>query len=226
MTVETTIRPWSEPWSAAPGVELGMTATACPIIPVPDHVRLGGADSVLAGIRDPDITLAVWERPPPIAIGTLRGFPGICFTAGIDALGETLCAHLADRSVRRWHAPLIADVARLATIYANIMALDRVALRLERIDGNACWRFHADYVAVRLISTYVGSGTQWLDQRSVAASSDGESPSPRQLSCGDVGLFKGRLLAPHHAIVHRSPPIAGTGEERLLLVIDPDDRDV
>lgn len=42
----------------------------------------------------------------------------------------------------------------------------------------------------------------------------------RSLAPGAVGLFKGRILAGEQAIVHRSPPIAGTGEERLLLVID------
>ena len=44
--------------------------------------------------------------------------------------------------------------------------------------------------------------------------------TPRSLAPGAVGLFKGRILAGEQAIVHRSPPIAGTGEARLLLVID------
>jgi len=53
--------------------------------------------------------------------------------------------------------------------------------------------------------------TRWIEQ-----------PGDRQraLATGTVGLFKGRVLAGDDAIVHRSPPIVGTGEDRLLLVLD------
>jgi hypothetical protein len=40
------------------------------------------------------------------------------------------------------------------------------------------------------------------------------------MAAGDVGLFKGRHWTEAPAI-HRSPPIAETGETRLLLVLDP-----
>jgi hypothetical protein len=42
----------------------------------------------------------------------------------------------------------------------------------------------------------------------------------RQLLAGEVALFKGRLLT-DSPIIHRSPPIAGTGQRRLVLVINP-----
>jgi hypothetical protein len=91
------------------------------------------------------------------------------------------------------------------------MDLTHVMLRLERVTGDACKRWHADYVSVRLICTYRGAATRWIEQ-----------PGDRQraLATGTVGLFKGRVLAGDDAIVHRSPPILGTGEDRLLLVLD------
>jgi hypothetical protein len=44
-----------------------------------------------------------------------------------------------------------------------------------------------------------------------------------QMQPGQVGLFKGRLAVAEPAVLHRSPPIAGTGQRRLLLVLDPCD---
>ena len=86
-------------------------------------------------------------------------------------------------------------------------------MRLERITGNGCWKFHADYVALRLISTYWGEATQWLPQGA------GADTPPRALAAGDVGMFKGRALADDRAIIHRSPPIAESGGEMADFVI-------
>lgn len=65
------------------------------------------------------------------------------------------------------------------------MDLTHVMLRLERVTGDACKRWHADYVSVRLICTYRGAATRWIEQ-----------PGDRQraLATGTVGLFKGGFL--------------------------------
>ena len=44
------------------------------------------------------------------------------------------------------------------------------------------------------------------------------------MSPGDAGIFKGKIATDTPAI-HRSPPIAGTGEKRLLLVLNPVEED-
>lgn len=199
--------------AAAPKLRSGAT--------YPHHVHVAADIEGLAAIREPDVTLALLERRPPFTIGRLDGLDTLSFTASADAVGAPLRNRLVMKAPCRWYDPLIADVAALARTYASLMRLDWVAVRLDRVTGDACWRFHADYVSVRLITTYQGQGTQWLDQAAARRLADGGAPTPHQLATGTVGLFKGRLLAPDTAIVHRSPPIAGTGEERLLLVIDP-----
>jgi hypothetical protein len=186
------------------------------------HVTFSTEPAALAAIDRPEITLAVWDRPTSIRIGSLRGIISMQFAADVTRAGMVMAEHLARGPRRRWHAALADDVAQLATLYAEIMRLERIEVRLERVTSNACWRFHADYVAVRLITTYAGQGTQWLDQEAAALLTAGATPASQQLDTGAVGLFKGRLLAGDAAIVHRSPPIDGTGEERLLLVIDPE----
>jgi len=98
-----------------------------------------------------------------------------------------------------------------------------VAIRLEVIETNACRKFHADHVTARLICSYAGPGTQWIDDRDAMALAGGADPATltvRQVATGDVALFKGHDRS-ETPIVHRSPPIAGTGTRRLVLVIDP-----
>ncbi|MFT3968553.1 MAG: DUF1826 domain-containing protein, partial [Sphingobium sp.] len=81
-------------------------------------------------------------------------------------------------------------------------------------------KFHADYVKVRTITTYLGQGTQWIDTGSAEMAGTAGGPEAEQLDPGDVGMFKGRLWQETPTILHRSPPIGGSGEKRLVLVID------
>lgn len=186
------------------------------------HACSGDQPDVLAMINHPAVTLAVWNREPPLTIGSLGDLDTITFASDVGDVATRVAEAVSAGSPVTWGDALAADVAALAFRYRGIMDTDRVQVRLERITGDACRCFHADHVAVRLISTYVGRGTQWLDQESAAALKKGGEVTPHQLGTGAVGLFKGRLLAPETAIVHRSPPIAGKGEERLLLVTDPE----
>lgn len=190
------------------------TATLPPPAPLPDHVRIDSDSAVLATIDQPQVTLAVWERPSPLPAPDLEGFPTIRFAAATPSVAAGVREALDALPSRPWHETLAADVARLAMLYATWTGEERVEVRIEHVTGNGCWKFHADYVGLRLITTYCGQATQWLPQGAT------EDTAPRALSAGDVGLFKGRERAGDGAIIHRSPPIAGTGEDRLLLVID------
>ncbi|MGW8134024.1 DUF1826 domain-containing protein [Sphingomonas zeae] len=190
------------------------TATLLPPTSLPDHVRIDSDSAVLATIDQPQVTLAVWERPSPLLAPDLADFPTVRFAAATPLVAAGVREALGALPAQPWHETLAPDVARLAMLYATWTGDDRVEVRMERVTGNGCWKFHADYVGLRLITTYCGHGTQWLPQ---GATDDAE---PRALSAGDVGLFKGRERAGERAIIHRSPPIAGTGEDRLLLVID------
>jgi hypothetical protein len=192
---------------------------ALPITPqvetLPDHVAMAGDAAVLAAIHDPAVTLAVWQRPSPLGLVDLSDLTPIRFASAASEVAATLADLLAaDGEGQDWHEPLARDVDQLATWFAMLASETRVEVRLERVTGNGCWKFHADYVALRLICTYAGQATQWLP---LGANAD---TPPRALATGDVGLFKGRALAGDRAIIHRSPPIAGSGEDRLLLVID------
>ncbi len=203
-----------------------MNAIAHALFAQPDHVQSRRDPAVLATIRDADINLAVWGRQllPGLAAeaqALLAQDGCILFDADVATLNDVIGHAFAEAD---W-APvplLAADIAKLATQFASIMQESRVSIRLEIITGDACKKFHADYVTARLISSYAGPGTQWLsnaDAADLAAGVPVERLDVRAVFAGEVALFKGRRWT-DAPIIHRSPPIAGTGQRRLVLVIN------
>jgi Protein of unknown function (DUF1826) len=179
---------------------------------------------ILAAIRDSQVHLAVWRRSLPEDLAgltalDLREIDDIDQAMDPDTLADTLPALLVRVGYGVIAGALAREIATLGQRFAAIMRCDDLRLRLEVIETDACRRFHADMVTSRMLAPLVGPGTQWIH-----TGSDGPAQALRP---GEVGMFKGRLWASEPRILHRSPPIAATGETRLLLAIDPyveDDR--
>lgn len=113
---------------------------------------------------------------------------------------------------------LIEDIAALSEMFANLMKTQYLRLRLDVVTSNACRKFHIDAVTARLVCTYRGTGTQY------GISTDGTEPRRVfTVSTGAPILLRGTLWpeGPKSGLLHRSPPIEGTGETRLVLVLDP-----
>ena len=189
-------------------------------------VRLSDTPEGLSAIQEPDCAATIWQRCPlpefqswidalapeqlPKARIVLRpeqirdAIFHIC-----DAAGTPNCT---DR-VR-----LIDDTAALADIFAKLMRAPYVRLRFDVVTNNACRKFHIDAVTARLVCTYRGTGTQY------GISTDGAEPSQIfTVPTGAPILMRGTLWPekPSSGLLHRSPPIEGTSETRLLLVLDP-----
>ena len=113
---------------------------------------------------------------------------------------------------------LIQDITRLSKLFSSLMNVDYIRLRMEVVSTNSCRKFHIDAVKSRLICTYRGQGTQY------GKSIDGNDP--KQFNTTPTSspiLLRGTLWTEHNTIMilHRSPPIEGTGETRFVFVIDP-----
>lgn len=190
------------------------------------RARIGSDAGILEAIHDRDVALAIWERDTPSAIAHLLSAPigNIRFATTLAWLPQRLGQALDAAGFPTMGARVIleTDIIALANRFAFVMATDAVDIRLDRIATNACRKFHADYVRARLITTYAGPGTQWLDDE--APGGGVEPRDVRQLRSGDVAIFKGRHWDEARAAIHRSPPIEGTGAERLVLVINPVER--
>ncbi|MHA3979375.1 DUF1826 domain-containing protein [Halovulum sp. GXIMD14794] len=189
------------------------------------NIAKGRSASILHEIHRSGCAAAVWQRNlPPVFSAWLAALPQGRLPAlrEIVDLGEvatkvrSVCAKDGDSSVG---LDLLAqDVSALARHFSEITGQELMHLRLDVVRGNACHRFHTDYVPLRMLCTYRGSGTQFGP-----AGEDGNPSTVDQMRAGDVGLFRGRLWPGDVpcGLLHRSPPIEGTGEIRLLLAIDP-----
>jgi G3E family GTPase len=182
----------------------------------------------LGAIGWPGTALVLWRRPVHPELAAL--VDGLAFAErpqlrleaiAADRVGEAIAAGLGPRASKL--APLLADVADLARLYARVTGSAPIRLRLEAIRDDACRRSHADQVRARLLCTDRGPATEWLAARDVRLAADGfvADPEPaliRRLERFEVGLFGGARSP--RPCVHRSPPLSGTGRDRLLLVID------
>ncbi|MEO1494829.1 MAG: DUF1826 domain-containing protein [Pseudomonadota bacterium] len=115
---------------------------------------------------------------------------------------------------------LATDIRILASRFAEVTNAPYLRLRLDVVTTNACRRFHVDAITARLICTYRGTGTQY------GLSPDGSDPDViLTAETGAPVLLRGSLWpeVPASGSLHRSPPIEGTDETRLVLVLDPMD---
>jgi len=122
------------------------------------------------------------------------------------------------------HPAFRNDIPVLLERFVALAGTDLARVRVERIAGDACRRWHADNLVLRLLCTYVGPGTQILPMPEAAPVLAGGEPTTTatawSVRTGDVVVLPGRRHPTAAPVIHRSPPIAGSGDVRLLLVID------
>jgi hypothetical protein len=123
----------------------------------------GWWETNLPAIADPTINLAVCRRPTATGAfspGNLSRVDDLSDEFAVVTLASDLPGRMSDAGYETPEMDTLAsDIASLATQFAQIMDTDRVAIRLEIVETDACRRFYADYVTARLICTYVGTGT-------------------------------------------------------------------
>ena len=113
---------------------------------------------------------------------------------------------------------LLKDITKLGKVFSNLMQVDFLRLRLDVVSTNSCRKFHVDAVTGRLICTYRGEGTQYGISRD-----ENEPVDIFSVPTGSPVLLSGLLSSKENGLelLHRSPPIEGTGVKRFVLVFDP-----
>lgn len=206
--------------------------------------RVGG----LASIVTPHVNACIFRRNLPLLLeGALRAnlgeLPRDYACHGHDAIATaSRFAHEAGLGTQA-SALFCRDVHRLATAFSAALDRPDLSVRLDVISTDKCRRFHADYKHVRLLCTYVGPGTEWVEERDLDREAlrlrdaeDGSTfertnarivPDPlaiHRANPGDVLLLKGESYPGNRGrgAVHRSPPIerAKNDARRLVLTVD------
>jgi len=139
-----------------------------------------------------------------------------------------------DHALPQWALKLpgvedwMRDVEEIIDMFRCLFEPKAVGLRLHVLRGTICPRFHTDRVPVRLLTTYIGRGTEWLPEYAVVRP-DSDSPLPDQsvsdsdiqaLPTEAVSILKGESWIGNEGrgLVHRSPS-PGT-RPRLVVGLD------
>lgn len=195
-----------------------------------------------AALHDPAVQIVVWNRPPEPRIGgfaaavlatidfEVRAVVAAGAIAGFDPLPAAARAQDPEAAER-----LAADIRELLAMFAEFTGARELGVRFARLDEAMCPRFHTDNVGVRLLTTYVGPGTEWLadaeaDRSRLGHRSHGVSDRKsgllragakvRHVPPFAVALLKGAAWPGNaeRGAIHRSPAVRG--QARVLLSID------
>lgn len=180
----------------------------------------------LGVFSDPDNAAAIWLREPQpdfqnwvnhLNPDQLPKGRLVISVNQVEAAVQQLCGD-AQTPIGPERDYLQGDILELSQSFAKLMDAKFIRLRMDVVTTNACRKFHIDSVTARLVCTYRGTGTQY------GFSQNSDDPEAVfTVPTGSPILLHGSLRprASHNRLLHRSPPIEGTGETRLVLVIDP-----
>jgi hypothetical protein len=168
-----------------------------------------------------DAHLVEWAKRFPAEFDESVSMPNYDLSAATRGLAEP---------ARTW---LTMDIAILLARLAHLADARRLRVSFGAVRTDQCRKFHVDYVRYRLVTTYVGPGTEWVPDEAVRREAldhppdcpcDANKEIVREASAirhavpGEVIVMKGARHPNHRGAVHRSPPIEGTGRVRVVLI--------
>jgi hypothetical protein len=190
----------------------------------------------LTRIFESEIQLAQWRRPVDTRLADWldrhanhlgRGFRQTLAPGQMPDLGKLPPGTGRDA--------LAEDIALLSEMLGELLDATSIGLRLEVVPHAMCPRLHVDHVGIRMLCTYRGQGTEWVEEASLdrnflgAASGGKPDESSGLLLPGyriesippfTAALLKGSLWQGNggRGIVHRSPVVAPS--PRVILALD------
>lgn len=194
--------------------------------------EVGTTHKILESIHQKEINIAIYDRdidPLTKEIDSLRNL-----SIELRSVGDisTILNSVTKSINSNKHSLIIQDIRRLLQLFKKLTGARLFRLRLATVNTNMCRRFHTDINSLRMLCTYSGPGTLWLEEDNVnreALNSCGDNEcivldesKIQQANAGSVVVLKGALYSDEgiKAIVHRSPTIEESDEKRLLLRID------
>ena len=131
----------------------------------------------------------------------------------------------------------LAELDCLTSLYVDLLGCPSIGVRLEVLNHAMCPKFHVDKTGIRLLCTYVGAGTQWLDDTYADRTKLGMASANmedaisgvildtigiHQVENFHIALLKGSLWQGNgmRGVIHRSPAVLNDDHARVMLAID------
>lgn len=203
-------------------------------------VREVSVPADLVCIFDPEVQVVRLPRPADPALqhhlDTLAqtGGLGRGFRLEVPADATRLEAFLPPTPASE---ALAADLAHLHQLFVDLIGCHATGLRYEVTDHAICPRFHVDRVGIRLLCTYRGPATEWIDEAWADRSKLGGDPNRppdavsgllrdparvRRASPFDLLLLKGSAWPGNETMggIHRSPAVEPHEAPRVMVSLD------
>jgi hypothetical protein len=192
----------------------------------------------LSLIRQPDVNLVYFKRPVDTDIEIFarlliqQSFLGIHAVVTSETLDGVVTDHVnAFGLYTSGKVKFTQDVIKIAQSFFTVTETDQARLILKVVADDACRKFHTDAYDLRLLCTYVGTGTEWIEdqyvnRKKLISGSNTEIIKDRSriqvMQPFEVAILKGEISSRPQCkgIVHRSPSIQLLNAKRLLLRLD------
>ena len=125
---------------------------------------------------------------------------------------------------------LIKDILAISGIFFQLSKTKVIKISFQIVNSDMCQYFHTDNISRRLLCTYLGPGTEWLEESNLNREGLGKGNNDevildynkiKQANQYDLLLLRGSKFAQNFkGAVHRSPPMTKTFPKRVLLKID------
>jgi len=187
---------------------------------------------ILGKIYQPSLNVAIWQRVLDSVVTSYSIFLleqhasfRIQQIHNVSQIRTLLRNSLPDSNEKN---AFIEDIALVVDMFSFLFEADEIGLRLQCVSAAPCPAFHNDRIPCRLLLTYHGAGSQWLDESNLDRNALATAESPcldenkiHNIAAGHVALFKGEGWEGNegNGWVHRSPP-QPTHEKRLVLTLD------
>jgi hypothetical protein len=123
---------------------------------------------ILGEIYQPPVNVAIWQRVLDSAVASYSFFlleQNASFRIqqihNVSQIRTLLRNSLPDSNEKN---PFIEDIALVVDMFSLLFEADEIGLRLQCVSAAPCPAFHNDRIPCRLLLTYHGAGSQWLDE--------------------------------------------------------------
>ena len=191
-------------------------------------IELGSSHPLILERRAPIATISSYLERVVNQMSTLRYVLKKEFCS--KATFEILDRALPSGNVWAHKKDFIDDIIRIVEQFFQRSCNNEVTLKIEVVRTDMCRLFHIDQYRQRLLCTYMGPGTEWLDDNNVNHNGLGSGCNSKivkeQHKINRAQPFEVLLIEGSKndrggpGVVHRSPPIQHKGLTRVLLKID------
>lgn len=198
-----------------------------------EHVAFTTTMDGLQAIDLPHINLAIWQRSSDAAMQpiiqhlTVKSLE-LDYHVTVHDVAASLYGNThVPTELKQSFLRFTSDIQRLAIMFSKHALTRSIRLMVESVDDVPCPKFHQDNITLRLICTYAGVGTQWLENDNVhthaiccGGSIVRDVSRIQQLQPFESALMKGKLWSKDGmGIYHRSPK-PEHDQPRLIVKMD------